>query len=68
MMAKVIGTQEEENKMGRLSWFQPVKLILFVEIFHKKKKQPYYTHYLKMEGRVESTQRKNLFSFLRMYS
>lgn len=66
-MAKIIGTQEEENKMGRLSWFQPVKLILFVEIFHqKKKKKPYYTHYLKMERRVESTQRKNLFSFLRL--
>lgn len=37
IMAKIIGTQEEENKMGRISSFQPVKLILFVQIVHQKK-------------------------------
>lgn len=36
-MAKITGTKEEENKMGRLSLFQPMKLILFVEVFHQNK-------------------------------
>lgn len=62
-MAKVIGTQEEENKMGRLSWFQPVKLILFVEIFHKKKTTLLYTLFKNGgEGRKHSKKKSFFFS------
>lgn len=38
-MAKITGTKEEENKMGRLSSFQAMKLVLFVEVSHQKKKK-----------------------------
>lgn len=64
-MAKIIGTQEEENKMGRLSWFQPVKLILFVEIFHQKKKKKTLLYTLFKngeEGRKHSKKKSFFFS------
>lgn len=63
-MAKIIGTQEEENKMGRLSWFQPVKLILFVEIFHQKKKKTLLYTLFKNgeEGRKHSKKKSFFFS------